>query len=125
LGVLLIIDSSPETDRIRSLRITGAFFNTTTCVHALIEKKDEVQKDILYVDLERIYMTAPRHDIKIVWGDFNAKVGKERGLTPNADKYSIHKETNNNGWKMSNFAIARNMAISSTSFQHKRIHKET
>jgi hypothetical protein len=49
-------------------------------------------------------------------GDFNAKVG-------NIGKYRLLEETNNNGWRMIHFAIARNMAISSTLFQHKRIHK--
>jgi len=67
----------------------------------------------------------PKYDIKIVMGDFNAKVGKEQGLTPNVGKYSLHEETNNNGWRMIDFAITKNMAISSTLFQHKRIHKET
>jgi hypothetical protein len=55
-----------------------------------------VQKDAFYENLERmytyIYMNAPKHDIKIVMGDFNAKVGKERGVTPNVGKYSLHKE---------------------------------
>jgi len=58
-------------------------------------------------------------------GNFNAKVGKESGLAPNVGKYSLHEETNNNGWTMIDFAITKIMAISSTLFQHKRIHKET
>ena len=69
---------SPEADRICSLWIRGIFFNTTIiCVHAPMEEKDEIQKDDFYEDLERIYMKAPKHDIKVVMGDFNAKVGKE------------------------------------------------
>jgi len=52
-------------------------------------------------------------------------VGKELGLAPNVVKYSVHEETNNNGWRMIDFAVTKNMAISSTLFQHKRIHKET
>jgi hypothetical protein len=39
-----------------------------------MEEKDEVQKDNFYEDLERIYTKAPKHDIKVVMGDFNAKV---------------------------------------------------
>jgi exonuclease III len=117
---------SPETDRICSLRIRGVFFNTTViCVHAPTEEKDEMQEDDFYEELEGIYMKAPKNDIKIVMGDFNAKVGKESGLAPNVGKYSLHEETNNNGWRMIDLAITKNMAISSTLlFQHKRIHKE-
>jgi exonuclease III len=84
---LLIMGFSPETDHICSLRIRGVFFNTTIiCVHAPAEEKVEMQKDDSYEDLERIYMKAPKHDIKIMMGDFNAKVGKESGLAPNVGK---------------------------------------
>ena len=117
----LIMGFSPETDCTCSLWIRGRFFNTTIiCVHAPTEEKDD-----FYKDLERIYMKVPKHDIKVVMGDFNAKVGKEPGLAPNVGKYSLHEETNNNGWRMIDFAITKNMAISSTLFQHERIHKET
>jgi hypothetical protein len=53
-----------------------------------------MQKDYFFEDLERIYMKAPKRDIKVVKGDFNAKVGKELGLAPNVGKYSLHEETN-------------------------------
>jgi hypothetical protein len=122
----LITSFNPEIDRICSLRIRGIFFNTIIiCVHAPMEEKDEMQKDGFYEDLERIHKKAPKHDIKVMMGGFNAKVGKESGLAPNVGKYSLHEETNNNGWRMIDFAVTKNMAISSTLFQHKRIHKET
>jgi exonuclease III len=110
---------NPETDRICSSRIRGVFFNTSIiCVHAPTEEKDEMQKDAFYEDLERIYKKAPKHDIKVLIGDFNAKVGKESGLSPNVGKYSLHEETNNNGWRTIYFFVTKNMAISSTLFQH-------
>jgi uncharacterized protein (UPF0218 family) len=52
-----------------------------------------VQKDALYKNLERIYMTVPKHDIKIVMGDFSTKACKEHGLTPNVGIYNLHEET--------------------------------
>jgi hypothetical protein len=58
-------------------------------------------------------MKVPKHNIKTVIGDFNAKVGEEHGLIPNVGKYTLHEETNN-GWRMTDFAIVMNMAISST-----------
>jgi hypothetical protein len=101
------------------------FFNKTMCVHAPTEEKEGKQKDDFYEDLERIYRKAPRHDITIVMEDFNAKVGREPSLVPNVGKYSLHEETNNNGWRMIDFSITKKMAINSMVFQHKRIHKET
>jgi exonuclease III len=38
----LIMDYRPETDHICSLQIRGVFFNTTICVHAPTEEKDEI-----------------------------------------------------------------------------------
>jgi hypothetical protein len=52
-------------------------------------------------------------------------VGKEQDVTLNVGKLSLHEETNNDGWRMVDFAIARKMPINSTLFQHKRIHQET
>ena len=122
----LIMGFSPETDHICSLRIRGRFFNTTIiCVHAPTKEKDEIKKDDFYEDLERMYMKVPKYDIKVVMGDFNAKVGKEQGLGPNVGKYSLHEETNTNEWRMIDFAITKNMAMRRTLFQHKIIHKET
>jgi hypothetical protein len=53
----LIIDFSPQRDLVCSLRIKSAFFSTTIiCVHAPMEETDEVQKDVFYEHLERIYI---------------------------------------------------------------------
>jgi len=53
----LIMDFSPETVRICSLRIPGIYFNTTIiCVHAPTEEKDEMQKDDFYEGLEKKYI---------------------------------------------------------------------
>jgi hypothetical protein len=109
----LSLDFSLEMDKICSLQKKGKFFNTTMiCSHAPTGEKDEVQKDAFYKKIY-IYMKVPKHNIKTVIGDFNAKVGEEHGLIPNVGKYTLHEETNN-GWRMTDFAMARNMAISST-----------
>jgi hypothetical protein len=48
--------------------------------------------------------------------DFNAKVDEECGLAPNFRKYKLHKD---------DFALTRNMAVSSIMFQHKSFHLQT
>jgi len=58
-------------------------------------------------------------DIKIILGDFNAKVGKESVYKP-----TIGNETNNKGIKIIQFAIYNGLNVRST-FPHKDIHKET
>jgi hypothetical protein len=77
----LIMDFNPVNERLCSLRMKGKIFNTTLiCVHAPTEEKDDEQKDTFYDKLERLYMKSPKYDIKIVLGDFNAKLGKEKDI---------------------------------------------
>jgi hypothetical protein len=45
--------------------------------------------------------------MKIILGDFNAKVGKEIYLHPACGGHSLHNETNDNGKQMVNFALGR------------------
>jgi hypothetical protein len=70
-----------------------------------------------------VYLSVLRtsSDIKIILGDFNAKVGKEN---IHNDNENLHNETNNNGIKMIQFAISKGLNVRST-FPHKDIHKET
>ena len=65
-------------------------------------------------------------DIKIILGNFNAKVGKKKSIyTPTIGNGSLHNDTNNNGRKMIQFVISKRLNVRSTMFPHKDIHKET
>jgi Reverse transcriptase (RNA-dependent DNA polymerase) len=63
--------------------------------------------------------------VKIVIGDLNAQVGREEIFRPTIGRFSLHRESNENGLKLINFAAAHKMVISSTVFQRKNIHKAT
>jgi hypothetical protein len=63
-------------------------------------------------------------DIKIILGDFNAKV-EETIHKPNISNESLHNETNSNGIKMIQSAISNGLNLSSTTFPYKVIHRET
>ena len=55
----------------------------------------------------------------------NAKIGKEDVYQNDAGKHTLHEITNRNGEWVCEYAIANNMKIISTYYQHKRIHKGT
>jgi hypothetical protein len=64
------------------IRVRGKFRTYSIInAHAPTEDKDD-EEDKFYLELETFYSQCPRHDIKIVLGDFNAKVGKEESNYP-------------------------------------------
>jgi hypothetical protein len=67
----------------------------------------------------------PGHCIKLLLGDMKAQVGKENTYKTTIGKYSLHDRSNDNGIRLINFAISKNMVISSIRFPRKNIHKET
>jgi hypothetical protein len=107
------------------LGLRGKFFNTTLiCIHSPTEEKEKTGKNSFYDKLDRVYQKAPAHYIKIIMGDMNAKVGKDlRAL--NAGEHSLHEVSNDNGMRLIDFEVSKNMVISSVRFPHKDIHKET
>jgi len=58
-------------------------------------------------------------------GDLNAKIEKEAVYQNVACKHTLHETSNKNGEWVCDYAIANNMKIVSTYYQHKRIHKGT
>ena len=75
--------------------------------------------------LEKEYKKCPKYDVKIIIGDFNAKVGREEVWKPIIGKHSLHTESNDNGTKLISFATSLNMVIGSTLYPHRDIHKGT
>ena len=78
-----------------------------------------------YNTLENAYDSLPNNDIKLVLVDFNAKIGQEQMFIGTIDKYSMHRETSDNGLRLIDFATSKGLIISSTCFMHKDIHKPT
>jgi hypothetical protein len=61
--------------------------------------------------------------MKILLGDFNAKVGREDIFKPTIGNKSLHAISNNNGVRVVNFATSKNLTVKSTRFPHRNIHK--
>ena len=102
----------PISERLCMLRIKGKFHNISIiCAHAPTLDSDDEEKDIFYTQLERTYDNIPAYDMKIVLGDFNAKVGREDHFSGTIGKHSLHADTNNNGMRLVSFAASRNMVV--------------
>jgi len=82
-------------------------------------------KEEFYNLLEQNMNQIAGSDIKVILGDFNAKVGKESIYKPAIGNESLHNETKNSGRKMIQFVISESLNVRSTMFPLKDIHKET
>jgi endonuclease/exonuclease/phosphatase family metal-dependent hydrolase len=80
---------------------------------------------MFYDDLETTIIKCPKNDIKVLLGDFNAKVGSEDQESAVVGKCSLHTESNDNGLRLTGLAIALNMVIGSMTFPCKNIHLTT
>ena len=122
----LVSAFTPVDERLATIRIKAKFYNISLiCAHAPTEEKDDAVKDAFYAKLEDLYDKCPAHDVKMVLGDFNAKVRQEGIFGPTVGQFSLHTTTSPNGLRLIDFAAARNMVVCSTRFQHLDIHKAT
>jgi hypothetical protein len=61
--------------------------------------------------------------VKRLWGDFNAKVGREDIFKPTIENDSLHEISNDTG--VVNFATSKNLIVKSEIFSYRSIHKFT
>ena len=66
-------------------------------MRATSENKTYDSKDSFYEELEQVFDNFPRYHIKILLGDFNAKVGRDNIFKPTIGNESLHQDSNDNG----------------------------
>ena len=122
-----LIQWKPISDRIITARFYSKHIKTTIIqVYAPQNGLDDNEKDEFYEQLQKVYETVPKHDSIIVLGDLNAKIGLQmRGEGGIVGRHGLKGERTNNGWRFVSFCEINNIAITSTMFPHKEIHKYT
>jgi hypothetical protein len=63
-----------------------------------------------YEELECVFDKFPKYHMKILLGDFNAKVGREGIFKPTIGNNSLHEISNDNGVRLVNFARSKNQS---------------
>jgi hypothetical protein len=76
-------------------------------VHAPNEEKSEDSKDSFYEELEQVFDHFPKYHMKILLGDFNAKLGKEDTFKLTIGNESLHEDSNDNDVRVVNFATSK------------------
>jgi hypothetical protein len=114
------------SDRMSYITLKGRWCDIIVLnVHAPTEDKDDVIKDSFYKELEEVFDQFPRYYMKILLGDFNAKIGREEIFKLIIGNESLHEVSNDNGVRVQNFATSKNLTVKSTTIPHYDIHKYT
>jgi hypothetical protein len=99
--------------------LRGRWCNTIALnVHALTEEKSDDSKDSFYEELEQVFNYFPKCHMKILLGDFNAKLGREDTFKPTIGNESSREDSNDNGVRVVNFATSKNLVVKITMFPH-------
>jgi hypothetical protein len=103
--------------------LRGCCFNIIVLnVHPQGEGKSDDMKDSFREEVGCVFDQFPRYDMKILLGDFSAKVGREDIFKLTIENKSSHEIGNDNGVRVVNFATYKNFVVRSTVFPYHNIH---
>ena len=121
-----ILEWKPVNSRLMSARLKGRHINMTIiqCYAPTNDSSDE-SKDDFYSQLQTEVEKAPRHDLLVVMGDLNAKVGSDNTNCERVmGKHGVGIR-NDNGERLVELCAINNLVIGGTLFTHRDIHKLT
>ena len=117
----------PVSDRIITARFYSKFIKTTIIqAYAPTNDADDDVKNAFYEEIQKIFDDVPKHDMLIALGDWNAKIGYQmHGEQGIVGKHVLNGERSDNGARFVSHCEVNDLAIVSTMFPHKDIHKYT
>ena len=121
-----LINWAPIDERIIRARFHSRYVKLTLIhVYAPTNDTDEEVKDHFYEKLQATVEKTPKHNLLVITGDLNAKVGSDvEGYERVMGKHGVGTR-NDNGEKLCDFCGMNDLVITGTIFPHKKIHKQT
>ena len=121
-----LTDWTPVSERIIQARYHSQHIKLTVVhVYAPTEDAEEQVKNKFYMRLQEVLDTRNKHDMLIVTGDMNAKVGDDNeGYERVMGRHGLGK-CNDNGERLREMCDLNELVITGTRFPHKDIHKAT
>jgi exonuclease III len=117
-----LISVDKISERIIIANFKGNPNSTIIAVYAPTEDKLETVKDKFYDELYQCVQDVPLHNILLVMGDFNARIGKDKHFTNSKSigQYVFHEESNDNGKRLVDFCEMSNMRSTQAKFPHPK-----
>lgn len=121
-----LMEWEPVSDRIISARFESRFQKTYIIMcYAPTNDAEEVEKDRFYAQLQATVDKVPKHDMLILMGDLNAKVGSDNTGREKEMGANGLGSMNENGELFADFCASNELVIGGTLFPHRRCHKAT
>ena len=121
-----LLEWKPFGSRLLKARFHSKYTKLSVLVcYAPTEDANAEVKDAFYDQLQTAVESVHAHDLLLILGDLNAKVGSDNtGREHVMGKHGIGT-INDNGERLADFCEENNLLIGGTLFQHKHIHKTT
>ncbi|RXN37861.1 LINE-1 retrotransposable element ORF2 [Labeo rohita] len=106
-----LISTEKISERIMVAHFAGNPVTTLIIAYAPTEDKSDSEKDKFYEDLQKCTKDIPIHNVLIILGDFNARIGKDNHLSnpKTIGPHVFHEESNENGKRLVDFCEMANM----------------
>jgi exonuclease III len=113
------------SDRMSYITLRCHWFDIVLNMHIPIEDKGDDTKDGFSKELEHVFDEFPQYHMKILLGEFTAKIGREDIFKPTIGNESLSEISNDNGVRVVYFATSENLIVKCTLLPHDNIHKYT
>lgn len=124
-----VTDVQPVNNRLMTLTLKCGNKNYTLInAHQPVNEENKSNPEKVnksWEILERTISKIPSNNIKILLGDFNAQLGKERKYRKTIGNFPAHKWTNQNGRRLVELCETFNLKIMSTHFKKKCTKQKT
>ena len=126
LAVRSLVEWKAVSDRIVLARFRSRFVMMTVVVcYAPTNNADEEVKERYYEQLQETISRVNKHDVLVVGGDMNAKVGNDNsGRERCMERFGLGT-MNENGHLFTDFCQENGLVIGGTMYRHKDLHKYT
>ena len=121
-----ILQWEPVNERLLYVRFNSKYTKISVIVgYAPIEDAEDDDKDNFYSSVQSVLDRIPKHDMVLLIGDFNARVGSDNQFRERTmGKHGLGRMTDN-GERLVNLCEENDLVIGGTLFTHKDIHKLT